>query len=165
MSDSTVLIVEDDADTRAALASVVEDEVGVPVVLAGDGFEAIDRAHQRAPTVVLLDIGLPKADGYAVARVLRDHPMTAAAWIVAVTGMGDAAAAADAGFDQFLTKPVALDNVVLAVRAGLARRAEAERPEIERLLNDLAPLADELEFGDDEEMERVFARIAELLAK
>jgi CheY-like chemotaxis protein len=109
-SDSArrVLVVEDNTDAREALTMLLE-ESGHDVRAAADGMEALSQAEQFTPDVVLLDIGLPGLDGYAVARQLRASPRSADALLVAITGYGqpeDRALARAAGFDYHLLKPV-----------------------------------------------------------
>ena len=117
-----VLVVEDDADTSEALVAALAEELDAPIVAAHDGDEAVRLAAEAQPDVVLLDIGLPKRDGYEVARALRADPRTANAWVVALTGTGSPREAARAGFDQYLWKPADISHVLVAVEAGLARR-------------------------------------------
>jgi CheY-like chemotaxis protein len=77
-----------------------------------DGIEALEEAELFRPEVVLLDIGMPRLDGYETARRLRSRPWAAATRIVAVTGWGqetDRQRAKEAGFDRHLVKPVNLD--------------------------------------------------------
>jgi signal transduction histidine kinase/CheY-like chemotaxis protein len=103
-----VLVVEDNEDAREALTLLLE-ESGHEVRAAADGFEALQEAEQFMPNVVLLDIGLPGLDGYAVARKLRELPCCSGAVLVAITGYGqpeDRALARAAGFDHHLLKPV-----------------------------------------------------------
>jgi len=103
-----VLVVEDNTDAREALKMLLE-ESGHDVRAAADGMEALSQAEQFTPDVVLLDIGLPGLDGYAVARQLRASPRSADALLVAITGYGqpeDRALARAAGFDYHLLKPV-----------------------------------------------------------
>ena len=76
---------------------------------AYSGQSALDMAVEYHPDVVLLDIGLPKMDGYEVARRLREHPQTKEVWIIAVTGYGqesDRHRTQETGFDHHLVKPV-----------------------------------------------------------
>lgn len=116
-----VLVVEDDADTRSALTQALAEELGEAVAVARDGFEAIERARQLRPAVVVLDIGLPGIDGYEVARALRADRATTGAWLIAHTAQGTPRGAAEAGFDQFLWKPVDVEHLAVAVEAGLDR--------------------------------------------
>jgi CheY-like chemotaxis protein len=83
---------------------------GHTVAIADDGASGIAEAVQFQPRVVLCDIGLPgEMNGYAVCRALRSLPVTADAYLVAVTGYGHDEAkreAKAAGFDYHVTKPV-----------------------------------------------------------
>ncbi len=103
-----VLVVDDNADAREALKFLLEDD-GHVVRTAGDGPSALDEARSFRPDVILLDIGLPRLDGYEVARSLRVLPESARALVVAVSGYGqpeDRARSRAAGFDLHLLKPV-----------------------------------------------------------
>lgn len=104
-----VLIVEDHADVRHALRTLLEHE-GHVVYEANDGAEGIEAAARLKPDVVLIDIGLPHLDGYQVAQALRaDRDQLPGLRLVAVTGYGqpeDKRRARDAGFDEHLVKPV-----------------------------------------------------------
>ena len=157
-----VLVVEDDPDTRRVLLLGLADELGEPVAPAADGEEALWVAAEAPPDVVVLDIGLPKRDGYEVIRQLRADPRTANAWVIALTGTGTPREAARAGFDQFLWKPVDLGHVALAVQAGLSRRTPDVPPsmrEIELLAQRLGPLAEELVDASEDQLADVFERI------
>jgi len=103
-----VLVVEDNEDAREALMLLLKEE-GHDVHATGDGLRALAEAEDFIPEVVLLDIGLPGLDGYAVARKLREMPQTSGALLVAITGYGqaeDRALSREAGFDYHLLKPV-----------------------------------------------------------
>ena len=103
-----VLVVDDNRDGAESLAALLEIH-GLTVALAFDGQAAIDRAGEFMPDLALLDIGLPKVNGYEVCRTLKADPRTAAAKFVAITGWGDPKsrqAAFDAGFDHHFVKPV-----------------------------------------------------------
>jgi DNA-binding response OmpR family regulator len=85
--------------------------MGHEVRSAHDGFAALDLAEDFRPELVLLDIGMPKLDGYEVCRRLRARPGGDGLLIVAVTGWGqenDKRRAREAGFDMHLTKPMDL---------------------------------------------------------
>jgi PAS domain S-box-containing protein len=102
-----VLVVEDSADTSAALAPLLR-LLGHQVTLAHDGPTALAAAAGAPPDLVLLDIGLPGMDGYAIAERLRAAGHTRAA-LVALTGYGredDFRRSREAGFDHHLVKPV-----------------------------------------------------------
>jgi CheY-like chemotaxis protein len=102
-----VLLVEDSADARAAMRSLVR-MWGHDVVVAEDGPSGVERAREFRPEVALLDIGLPGIDGYQVAQQVRDA-LGAQVCLIALTGYGqieDRERARRAGFDCHLVKPV-----------------------------------------------------------
>ena len=103
-----VLVVDDNLDNAESLSMFVR-LLGYEVETAHDGLQAIEVAQRFAPDLVLLDIGLPKLDGYEVAQRLRAEATCKAACLVAITGWGrdeDNDRAMQAGFDHHLTKPV-----------------------------------------------------------
>jgi two-component system CheB/CheR fusion protein len=105
-----VLVVDDNVDAAESLAMLLRVE-GHEVRTAHDGATALDAAQAYRPEVVLLDIGLPKMDGYEVAQRLRRLPDSKSALVVALTGYGqeeDRRRAEEAGFDVHLVKPVDL---------------------------------------------------------
>ena len=102
-----VLVVEDSVDSAETLALLLE-RWGYDVKVAHDGAGALQAARQFHPQIILLDIGLPDMDGYAVAHRLRGEEL-GGEMLVALTGYGEAqdrARAQQAGFDRHLTKPV-----------------------------------------------------------
>jgi CheY-like chemotaxis protein len=107
----TVLIVDDNRDAADSLAMLLQFE-GCTVNTAADGAEALAAFDRLQPEIVLLDIGLPDIDGYEVARRIRSRQGPKKAMLIALTGWGqdqDKKRAAQAGFDEHLTKPVNLD--------------------------------------------------------
>jgi DNA-binding response OmpR family regulator len=122
-----VLVVEDEEYLLELLALVLGQRAGHPIALARDGQEALAEARERPPGLVVLDLNLPKVDGYEVARRLRADPATAHAWIIGISGLGHADAALAAGCDQFLWKPLGMDELEVAVRAGLVHAGERFR--------------------------------------
>jgi CheY-like chemotaxis protein len=125
VSGVRVLVADDNrdaADTLAALLSALGNEVTV----AYDGVEAVEAARAFRPQVIMLDIGMPRLDGYRAAREIRKHPDAQGIKLVALTGWGqddDRRRAREAGFDAHLVKPAELDALcrVLADVAGAAR--------------------------------------------
>ncbi len=108
-----VLIVEDNMDAAESAALYLNME-GHSVKAVHDGKQALDCARVFAPQVVVLDIGLPVVDGYAVARALRAAPETRSALLIALTGYGqkeDIERAMEAGFDLHLVKPADLKRL------------------------------------------------------
>jgi signal transduction histidine kinase len=108
-----VLIVEDNTDGRESLARLLE-LIGHEVAAAPNGAEGLRLAAATRPQVALIDIGLPDLSGYEVARRLKETPEGARMSLIALTGYGkeeDRARALASGFDEHLTKPVALERL------------------------------------------------------
>ena len=102
-----VLVVEDNLDAAETLTMLLETS-GHGVRTANDGLAALQAALEYRPHVVLLDIGLPGMDGFAVARQLREQPILANIVLVAMTGYGEVVArqkSSEAGFNHHLVKP------------------------------------------------------------
>lgn len=103
-----VLVVDDNVDSADSLAMLLELS-GHEVSTAYDGLEAVDAAERLRPDVVLLDIGMPRLNGYDAARRIREQPWGRQMLLIAQTGWGqeeDRRRAREAGFDGHLTKPV-----------------------------------------------------------
>ena len=106
-----VLLVDDNADAVAVIAAWLKS-AGHEVHEARDGVAATALARRVRPDIVFLDLGLPGLDGLGVARQMRSDPNLSGTRIVAMTGSGredDRQAAREAGFDQYLLKPIDLD--------------------------------------------------------
>jgi signal transduction histidine kinase/ActR/RegA family two-component response regulator len=103
-----ILVVDDLRDAADSLAMILQ-MMGHETRTAYDGLEAVQTAAVYRPDVVLLDIGLPKLNGYEAARRIRDEPWGGNVALVALTGWGqeeDKRRSLEAGFDHHLTKPV-----------------------------------------------------------
>ena len=102
-----ILVVDDNTDSAAALALLLQAS-GHAAFTAHDGLEALKAAERLQPDAILLDLGLPKLNGYEVCRRLREQPWGKHVVIVALTGWGqieDRQRSMDAGFDAHLVKP------------------------------------------------------------
>lgn len=120
-----ILIVDDNRDSTESLAVLMRLS-GHEVRTAYDGLAALREVRTFLPDVVLLDIGLPKVDGYEVARRLRREPARAGMTLLAVTGYGqeeDRRLSREAGFDHHLVKPVDLETL-----RGLLESSAPARP-------------------------------------
>lgn len=102
------LIAEDNAINRELLRELLEAH-GYEVVEACDGQEALQMIEQTRPDILLLDIGMPKLDGFAVLRKVRENPQLAALPALAVTAYAmpeDREKVRNSGFDGYLSKPI-----------------------------------------------------------
>ena len=107
-------MVDDAADCRDSLALLLQ-MAGGEVRTAADGLEALDVAAGFEPEIVLLDIRMPKMDGYEVARRLRAGPRGGDLILIALTGWGQPEHVEKsrlAGFDAHLTKPFEAENLL-----------------------------------------------------
>jgi CheY-like chemotaxis protein len=117
-----VLVVDDDPFIRKLVATTLEDVADFQLFEAADGVQAIEVAARELPTIIFLDVDMPRMDGIAACRELRNNPATSGATIVMLTAShGDVieAQAEAAGADLFLTKPFSpLDLLRLVDRLG-----------------------------------------------
>lgn len=124
MSDAVVLLVEDN-EKNLKLARDVLEYAGFTVLVAMTGEEAVLRAHEALPDLVLMDLQLPGMDGFEVLRMLRGDQATASIPVVALTAFAmpqDRERASGAGFQGYLVKPIDVRQFPHQVRAHL--RAE-----------------------------------------
>ena len=118
-----VLIADDNEDAAATMAALLEI-LGHTVHQVNDGAAAVRAALEFAPQVALLDIGMPRLNGYEACRQIRAQPGGADMTLIAITGWGqpdDRQTSKSAGFDQHLVKPVDLD-LLAELLASLAAR-------------------------------------------
>jgi CheY-like chemotaxis protein len=124
-----VLVVEDYQDAREMCAAYLQFS-GFDVAEAGNGIEAIEKTIELLPDIVLMDLALPRMDGWEATRRLKNDERTRHIPIVALTGhalAGHAEGARDAGCDAFVTKPCLPDALVAEINRLLdAHRANAE---------------------------------------
>jgi two-component system cell cycle response regulator DivK len=105
-----ILIADDKATSRELLRTVLERQ-GYAVIEAADGEEALQKALAEPPDLILLDLQMPRRNGYEVLGELRKDPRYAEVPIIAITAsamQGDREKALAAGFTGYLAKPVAL---------------------------------------------------------
>jgi len=122
--DPRVLIVEDEPDNQEIVRAVVEDMLGYRATLAGDGVDALAKVADDLPSLVLLDLMLPKLDGYEVARRLKKDPRTRDVPIIAITALArpaDRAKALAAGCDDYVDKPFDIDILEQKIRESVSR--------------------------------------------
>ena len=113
-----VLVVEDYQDAREMYAAYLQFS-GFSVAEAANGIEAIEKTQELLPDIVLMDLALPRMDGWEATRRLKNDERTRHIPIVALTGhalAGHAEGAREAGCDAFVTKPCLPDALVAEIR-------------------------------------------------
>jgi CheY-like chemotaxis protein len=108
-----ILVVDDNPALLATFVTLLELS-GHELQTAGNGNEALDRFASFQPDVVLLDVGLPGVDGFAVARALRQHDSSGKLRIIGISGYGQPeyqTLGKEAGFDAYLVKPIDHDEL------------------------------------------------------
>ena len=130
---SRILVVDDHLDAVEALSMQLQ-VAGHDVRTANDGVEAMTIGETFQPQVVLLDLGMPRMDGYETARSMRRRPWGTRALIIAVTGWAqpyDRQKTSEAGFDAHLVKPVSEVELFQAIATGRSTKSEnAESPAV-----------------------------------
>jgi two-component system KDP operon response regulator KdpE len=126
---SKVLVIEDEAPLRRALRIFLEAH-DYGVVLAASGREGLDLAAREHPDVVILDLGLPDMDGVGVATALRGWSTVPIVVLSARDSEPVKVAALDAGADDYVTKPFAMNEFLARLRAALRRAAPTEQERV-----------------------------------
>jgi CheY-like chemotaxis protein len=109
-----ILVADDFPQSAAILARLLRQD-GNEVQIAQDGIEAVETAAQFRPDVAVLDIAMPKLDGYDAARMIREQPWGKRIFLIALSGWGqhlDRQRTKEAGFDTHLTKPARYETLV-----------------------------------------------------
>jgi DNA-binding response OmpR family regulator len=116
-----VLIADDDPDILNLVSLRLERD-GYEVVKAGDGARALEQAFERTPDLALIDVSMPKLDGYEVAHRLRNHESTREMPIILLTARvqdSDVARGLAAGADDYVTKPFSTADLRARIQAAL----------------------------------------------
>jgi DNA-binding response OmpR family regulator len=141
---TTILIVDDDLQLLQLVALNLELE-GYAVLLAGDGQQALTQIETHVPDLVLLDVMMPRMNGFAVCHRVREFSTVP---IIIITAQGrsqDKVRGLDLGADDYLTKPLNMDELLARVRAVLRR---AQVTEDERALRTAMTIGDlTIDFG------------------
>jgi DNA-binding NarL/FixJ family response regulator len=144
-----LLIVDDEPNLLRAVAACLRGE-GYEVDTARSGEEALVHIAQRLPDLIVSDIRMPRMDGYALARQLRNNPRTHLIPIVFLTAKdesSDRIAGIRSGVDAYLTKPFEPDELV-AVIGNILTRVERTHAEIARLIG--SNIREQIAFTDEE---------------
>jgi two-component system, cell cycle response regulator DivK len=122
-----ILIVEDNEDSRELVVKVLRNK-GYEMVEAADGEEAVEKAVAEMPDLILLDISLPKLDGYEVAKRLKSREEFREIPIIAFTAhamKGDREKAIVAGFEGYISKPVDIRELPVQVKSFIRGKRES----------------------------------------
>lgn len=120
MAKAKVLVVDDEPRVVQLVRANLGVE-GYEVLVAEDGAQALSMAQSEAPDLVILDLMLPKLDGYEVARRIREFSSVPIIMLTARSGEVDIVRGFDAGADDYLTKPFSVNELMVRVRAVLRR--------------------------------------------
>lgn len=123
-----IMVVEDDLDIQALLQNFLQ-EAGYAVTIAGDGVEAIAMFSQEQFDLVLLDILLPKIDGFGVCELIRRQSQVPIIMLSALSGEEEQIRGLDLQVDDYITKPFSMPVLIRKIAAVLRR--SAMRPEQE----------------------------------
>ncbi len=141
-----VLVADDNADMRSYIVGMLQGSY--EVIPAADGQEALELARDRAPDLVLSDVMMPRLDGFALLRALRDDPLTARTPVVLLSARAGEEATVEgleAGADDYLVKPFSGRELMARVKANLElERVRRSRRDVEasrRLLDQAQRLA------------------------
>lgn len=139
MDHAHILVVEDDQNARDALTTLLADE-GYRVTAAEDGVAALEAALRDPPSIVISDVNMPLGDGFDLVKRLRTDQATAHVPIVllsALSAPNRRVHGLDLGADDFLAKPVDIDELLARVRAHLRRAQDREALERRSLIDPL----------------------------
>jgi DNA-binding response OmpR family regulator len=117
---ATILVVDDEPRVLKLLKANLESS-GYAVLTAADGEEALQMAERELPDLVLLDLMLPKMDGYAVCRRIREFSAVPVIMLTARSAQVDLVHGFEVGADDYLTKPFSITELLMRVQAVLRR--------------------------------------------
>ena len=127
MADTSILIVDDDPDSLDIVRTFLESR-GYHVTTATDGRSALAKLEDARPALVLLDVMMPGMDGWEVARVIKNHPDfgdTRVVMLTARSGFADKQEGLRSGADDYIVKPIRLDDLATRVEKNLEARTNA----------------------------------------
>jgi adenylate cyclase len=156
-SRGTVMVVDDEEQNRTLLRDPLEAH-GYKVIEVENGIRALQKVEEETPDVILLDLMMPKMDGFEVCRRLKKYWKAAHVPILVLTALSDRKErlmGIEAGANDFLTKPVDVQDVLLRVNNAIYTKRlhdqlQAEREKSERLLRNILPrpIADRMKAGE-----------------
>lgn len=123
-----VLVVDDDPEIRRVIDRMLSAHYAV--LVAKDGFEGFDIAESQHVDLIILDLGMPRIDGFTLAAMIREHSVTQGIPILVLTGLNtreDERRALESGADMFLAKPFDPEELWMRTQS-LIGRADAAHP-------------------------------------
>ncbi len=108
MKIKTILLADDEEPVRALVAATIRDDSRYKILEAKDGMEALEIARREKPDIILLDIMMPKMDGFEVCRQLKSDPRTSGISIIMLTALAqntDKGKAKEVGANGYFAKP------------------------------------------------------------
>jgi len=124
MSQAKILVVDDEADLVETIQFALELE-GYNVLVASNGEEGLNIARQEKPDIILLDLMLPKLDGYKVCRLLKfdeRYKSIPILMLTAKTQEKDKILGKETGADEYVTKPFDMDELMAKVKSYLSKK-------------------------------------------
>ena len=121
MSKKIILAVDDEPNILMSIEFILDME-GYEVHTARDGDDALETAERIRPDLILLDINMPRKDGYEVCRILRQRENMAGTKVIMLTAKGQALErkkGLEVGADEYVTKPFSADELLSAIRTCL----------------------------------------------
>lgn len=113
MSSGRILVVEDNRDNMTLITDVLAS-LNYIVLQATDGEQGVEMSSSENPDLILMDLSLPKMDGWTATRAIKSNPETAHIPVIALTAhamVGDRERALEAGCDDYISKPINLQEL------------------------------------------------------
>ncbi len=120
-SNHRIIVADDNPSIRGPLCFLLEDE-GFDVEVAEDGEEALAKIHKLKPSLIFLDVMMPRKDGYEVCEIIKNNPDTRTIYVIILTAKGqakDRERAIEVGADEYISKPFSPVKIVEKVRSVL----------------------------------------------
>jgi DNA-binding response OmpR family regulator len=114
-----ILVVDDDPYIQRSLSFVLRKE-GFEVEVASNGEEALNKAREFKPKIIMLDVMMPKLNGFAACRAIKSDPATKSSYVIILTSKGqevDREMGLKEGADEFMTKPFSPKEIVAKIRS------------------------------------------------
>jgi DNA-binding response OmpR family regulator len=125
-----ILIADDEPKYVRALQSILKGE-GYDPLTARDGAAAVETAGREAPSLILLDVRMPRLDGFEACRRIREFSLAPIIMLTARADKNDVIQGLEAGADDYVTKPFSADELLARVRAALRRTSYGAPPALE----------------------------------